>query len=98
MTFTLLRFDGDNGNYSLLLGNAKGIEGPFNQGTFVWIEVDNWVRLEEKIVTGPYVHHCVGIHGDIVPILYEACKYIPGLEPDLYDPIEDKIKAWLRGE
>lgn len=95
---TILRFDGDNGKYSLLLGNAKGIEGPFNQGTFVWIEVENWVRLEEKIVTGPYVHHCVGIHEDIVPILYEACKYIPGLEPDLYDPIEDKIKAWLRGE
>lgn len=95
---TILRFDGDNGNYSMLLGNAKGIEGPFNQGTFVWIEVDNWVRLEEKIVTGPYVHHCVGIHGDIVPVVYEACKYIPGLVPDLYDPVEDKVKAWLRGE
>ena len=26
---TLCRFDGDNGEYSLLLGNAKGIDGPY---------------------------------------------------------------------
>lgn len=95
---TLLRFDGDNGDYSVLLGNAKGIEGPFNHGTYLWVEVENWARLEHKLVTGPYVHHAVGIHGDIVPIIYEACKYIPGLKPDLYDPIEDKVQAWLRGE
>ena len=32
-----------------------------------------------------------------VPILYEACKYI-GIRPDLYDPIEEDVRAYLRGE
>ena len=94
---TLARFDGDGGEYSLLLGHAKGIEGPFTKGTYVWVEVANLKRLEAKVVEGPYIHHCVAIHQDIVPILYEACKYI-GVKPDLYDPIEDKVKAYLHGE
>ena len=94
---TLTRFDGDNGEYSLLLGKAKGIAGPYTKGTYLWVEVENLKRLESKIVEGPYIHHCVGIHEDIVPILYEACKYI-GVKPDLYDNNEEEIKAYLRGE
>lgn len=94
---TLCRFDGDNGEYSLLLGRAKGVEGPKCMGTYLWVEVENIKRLEAKIVEGPYIHHCVGIHKDVVPVLYEACKYI-GVKPDLYDPIEEEIKAYLRGE
>ena len=94
---TLCRFDGDNGEYSLLLGNAKGVEGPKGMGTYLWVEVENIKRLEAKIVEGPYIHHCVGIHKDVVPVLYEACKYI-GIKPDLYDPIEEKVKSYLRGE
>ena len=94
---TLCRFDGDGGEYSLLLGNAKGVEGPKGMGTYLWVEVENIKRLEAKIVEGPYIHHCVGIHKDVVPVLYEACKYI-GVKPDLYDPIEEKVKAYLRGE
>lgn len=94
---TLCRFDGDNGEYSMLLGRAKGVEGPKGMGTYLWVEVDNIKRLEAKIVEGPYIHHCVGIHKDVVPVLYEACKYI-GVKPDLYDPIEEDVKAYLRGE
>ena len=94
---TLCRFDGDNGEYSMLLGNAKGVEGPYTKGTYVWVEVENLKRLEAKLVEGPYIHHCVGIHKDVVPVLYEACKYI-GVTPDLYDPVEEKVKAYLRGE
>ena len=94
---TLARFDGDNGEYSLLLGNAKGIEGPYTKGTYLWVEVENLKRLEAKIVEGPYIHHCVGIHEDVVPVLYEACKYI-GIQPDLYDNNEEEVKAFLRGE
>lgn len=94
---SIARFDGDNGQYSLLLGHAKGIDGPYTRGTYLWIEVNNWPRLEHKIVEGPYIHHCVAIHADVVPILYEACKYI-GVKPDLYDPIEDKVKAYWYGE
>ncbi|WP_407399953.1 L-fucose/L-arabinose isomerase family protein [Anaerovibrio sp.] len=94
---TLCRFDGDNGEYSMLLGNAKGVEGPRCMGTYLWIEVENIKRLEAKVVEGPYIHHCVGIHKNVVPVLYEACKYI-GVKPDLYDPIEEEVKAYLRGE
>ena len=94
---TLARFDGDNGSYSMLLGNAEGIDGPKGMGTYLWVRVDNIKRLEAKIVEGPYIHHCVGIHANVVPVLYEACKYL-GIEPDLYDPIEEDVKAYLRGE
>ena len=94
---TLTRFDGDNGDYSLLLGNAVAVDGPYTKGTYMWVEVDNLDRLEEKVVCGPYIHHCTGVHGDVVPVLYEACKYI-GITPDLYDPVEDKVKAIIRGE
>ena len=94
---TLCRFEGDNGEYSMLMGNAKGIEGPYTKGTYMWVEVKNWKRLEAKIVEGPYIHHCVGIHKDIVPVLYEACKYI-GVQADLYDDNEEEIRAYIRGE
>lgn len=94
---TLCRFDGDNGEYSMLLGNAKGVDGPNCMGTYLWIEVENIKRLEEKIVCGPYVHHCVGIHKNVVPVLYEACKYIH-VKPDFYDPVEEQVRAYLRGE
>lgn len=93
---TLCRFDGDNGEYSLLLGNAKGVDGPYTKGTYVWVEVANWKRLEAKIVEGPYIHHCVGIHQDVVPVLYEACKYI-GIKPDLYDDIEQEVIDRIHG-
>ena len=94
---TLARFDGDNGEYSMLMGHAKAVDGPYTKGTYMWAEVENLDRLEEKVVCGPYIHHCTGIHGDVVPVLYEACQYL-GIEPDLYDPIEEKVQACIRGE
>ena len=94
---SLVRFDGDEGNYSLLLGHARGIDGPWTRGTYVWVEVNNLKRLEAKIVEGPYIHHVAAIHGDVVPVIYESCKYL-GIKADLYDPIEDKVLAYLHGE
>ncbi|MFC5701998.1 L-fucose/L-arabinose isomerase family protein [Cohnella faecalis] len=94
---TLARFDGDHGEYSLFLGKAKGIQGPYTRGSYVWVEVNDWPLWEEKLVKGPYVHHSVGIHANVIPALYEACSYIPGLTPDPVDPTEAQIKAWLRG-
>jgi len=73
------------------------IDGPYTKGTYLWVEVENWKRLEAKLVEGPYIHHCVGIHKDVVPVLYEACKYL-GVKPDLYDNNEEQVKAYLRGE
>lgn len=94
---TLARFDGDNGEYSMLLGNAEGIDGPAGMGTYVWVKVENIKRLEAKVVEGPYIHHCTGIHANVVPVLYEACKYL-GIKADLYDENDDEIRAYLRGE
>ena len=96
-SMTLARFDGDHGEYCLFLGRAKGIKGPFTRGSYVWVEVNDWPLWEEKLVKGPYVHHSVGIHQDVIPALYEACTYIPGLMPDPVDPTENEIKSWLRG-
>ncbi|MDQ0222420.1 L-fucose/L-arabinose isomerase family protein [Streptococcus moroccensis] len=95
--YTLCRFDGDNGEYSLLIGNAKGIDGPYNQGTYCYVEFDNLNRLESHLVYGPYIHHVAAIQSDVVPVLYEACKYL-GIKADLYDPIEDEVKAYLAGD
>lgn len=94
---TLARFDGDHGEYQLFLGKARGIEGPYTRGSYVWVEVNDWPLWEEKLVKGPYVHHSVGIHANVIPALYEACNYIPGLAPDPVDPTEREIQAWLRG-
>ena len=60
---------------------------------------DEYIKLGQalKAAGGPYIHHCVGIHKKVVPVLYEACKYI-GVKPDLYDPIEEEVKAYIRGE
>ncbi len=95
---TILRFDGDHGEYKLLAGKAKGVEGPYIMGTYVWIEVEDWLVLERKLVEGPYIHHCVGVHGDFMPVVYEASKYIPGLTVDMYDVgAQAKIDAYLYG-
>lgn len=95
--YTLCRFDGDNGEYSLLMGTADAIDGPYNQGTYLYLEFENLNRLEFKLVEGPYIHHVAAVRKNVVPILYEACKYLE-IQPDFYDPIENDIKAYLRGE
>jgi len=95
---TLARFDGDHGEYSLLMGEGKGTTGPSTWGTYLWAEFKNWPKWEEKIIYGPYIHHVVGVHGRFAPILYEACKYIPGLTPDPVEPTAEEIAAYWRGE
>lgn len=94
---TILRFDGDHGEYKLFLGHAKGIKGKYTRGSYVWIEVDDWIKWERKLVEGPYVHHSVGIHSDVIPVLYEAVKYIPGIELDFADITENDVVEWLNG-
>ncbi len=94
---TILRFDADHGDYSVLLGTARSIEGPWTAGTFKWVEVDDWPALEEKIVKGPYIHHASGVHGNVMPVVYEACGLL-GLKVDFfYDNMEKDVKDYLRG-
>jgi len=82
---SLIRFDGDHGEYGVLMGTAQGIKGPRNKGTYLWVEVPEWPRVESMIVKGPYVHHAVGIHGNILPVIYEALTYLPGVRADFYN-------------
>ncbi len=95
---SLVRFDGVQGNYSLLMGQGRGTEGPRNHGTYVWIEFQDWAKWEHKFIYGPYIHHCVGIHDRITAALYEACRYIPGLKADPVEPERERIEAFLRGD
>ncbi|RJP64688.1 MAG: fucose isomerase [Candidatus Abyssobacteria bacterium SURF_17] len=94
---TIARMDGDHGEYSLLMGEAKTVAGPLSRGTYVWVEVGDWPLWEERIIRGPYVHHVAAIYGQFASALYEACRYIPGLKPDAVEPTESEIQAWLRG-
>ncbi|WP_343208185.1 fucose isomerase [Anaerolentibacter hominis] len=93
---TVCRFDGDNGEYSLFIGEGKGVEGPETNGTYCWLEVDDWVAWEEKLVTGPYIHHSSSTYGKLAPILHEACKYL-GITPDPAGPTEKEIQEFWRG-
>lgn len=96
-TYTLVRFDGDHGDYSMLVGNAKTCEGPYEQGTYAWFEFKDLNRFEAKYVYGPYIHHMAGVRADVVPILAEAGKYL-GVKADYFDPIADKVEAYWYGD
>lgn len=87
---SILRFDGDNGNYGMLMGTARTIEGPRTIGTYAWVEIPSWSKVETKLVKGPYVHHAVGIHGNVLPAVYEALTYIPGVQADFYDEDQER--------
>lgn len=88
---TVCRFDGDHGQYSIFLGEGKGVDGPLCKGTYVWFQVDNWLKWERHLVEGPYIHHVACTYGKVADILLEACKYIPYLEPDPVSPSKDEL-------
>lgn len=94
---TLCRFDGDREEYYLMAGEGHTTDGPQMRGTYVWLEVNDWPQWEERLVQGPYIHHVSGAYGQYAPVLYEACRYLPGVQPDMFDPAAEAIEAWLRG-
>lgn len=78
---TICRFDGDNGEYRMFIGEGRGTDGPKTKGTYLWVEVENWPKWERTLVEGPYIHHCTGLHGKYGDVLEEAAKYI-GIQVD----------------
>ena len=94
---TIARFDGDHDEFYLLAGEGRTCEGPRVRGSYVWFEVDDWARWEEHLVRGPYIHHVSGAYGHYAPVLYEACRYLPGVQPDLVGPSAPEVESWLRG-
>lgn len=92
---SIVRFDGLNGDYSIFVGHAEGIDGPKTKGTYLWVRVKDWIKWEEKLINGPYIHHVVGLHDKIAPVIFEASKYMLGIKTELVEPDEDAIKKWL---
>ncbi len=85
-TYTISRFQGDEGKYTLLGGKFNTVDGPYTFGTYMWAEFNDMSKVEKKLINGPYIHHMSEIYDDYTWELEEFCKYIPGLE---YDPIEE---------
>lgn len=95
---TIMRFDGDNNEFSVLLCKGKGVDGPAAIGktSYGWYEVQSWPQLENKLVRGPYIHHGVVIYDDILPQMYEAIRYIKGLEADfVYDNERKEAEGYM---
>lgn len=73
---TILRFDGDHGEYYGFVGTGQAVHGPPTGGNYTYIKVEDWGRWERKFVYGPYVHHVVGMYGDHQEALSEAFRYL----------------------
>lgn len=80
--YTIARIDQDRGNYSVLNGTFGSTAGPYTFGTYIWAEFDNLNRWEDKLIDGPYIHHCAEIEGDYTGEIAEFTKYIPMLKND----------------
>ncbi len=79
---TIVRFDGERGQYKLLAEESVTIPGPFTQNTYVWVELEDWKGFERKLIEGPYIHHTACVYGKYKDVLREACKYIDHLSFD----------------
>ncbi len=73
---TVCRFDDLDGKYYLFAGEGKTTTGPETNGTYVWMEVDDWKRWEEKLMFGPYIHHLGCTYGNYLPVLREVARYL----------------------
>jgi L-fucose isomerase-like protein len=78
---TLLRFDGDNGEYYGFVGRGSSVAGPSTGGNYTYLKVENWSKWEKKFVYGPYVHHVVGMYGNYELAFKEAFRYL-GIKSD----------------
>ena len=79
---TILRFDELNGKYYVFSGEGKATDGPETTGTYVWFEVDDWKKWEQRLMFGPYIHHVGGVYGKYARAIEEAvrssgCRWSP---------------------
>jgi len=79
---TIVRMGAIHGKYTMFADEAWSTDGPKTNGTYIWIETDNWPVWERKFVTGPYIHHVTGAHGKYRAVIHEALKYVGDIEPD----------------
>lgn len=84
--YTIARFQGNRGKYTLFGGAFRTVDGPHTFGTYLWAEFKDLPKLERKLIEGPYIHHMSEIYGDYTETLREFCRYIPELD---FDPCEN---------
>jgi L-fucose isomerase-like protein len=82
---TVCRFDGEEGEYVIGIGEGKTVDGPPTREVYVWMEVDDWPRWERRLMAGPYIHHCSAIYDHCADALADACRFIPGLAVQRWD-------------
>lgn len=80
--YTLARIDQEEGNYMVLAGTFKTVEGPKTHGTYLWGEFDNLQKWEDRLIDGPYIHHFAEIEGDYTKEIREFTKYFKNLSVD----------------
>lgn len=80
--YTIARLDQDDGRYSILNGTFRTTSGPYTFGTYLWAEFDDADRWEDKLIDGPYIHHCAEIEGDYTEEIAEFTKYVPLIHND----------------
>ena len=73
---TTCRFDDAEGRYYLFAGEGDTTRGPETNGTYTYLEVDDWKRWEEKLMFGPYIHHLGCVYGSYKEVLQEAARYL----------------------
>lgn len=88
---TVVRLDENAGKFSLLCGEGESISGPYNKGTFTYIEVDDWPLWEEKIIYGPYIHHVACGFGNYAHVFQDVCRYLD-ITFDPATPSEEELR------
>lgn len=85
-TYTIGRLDCMDGKYAMIMGNFKGVEGPFTKQHYIWGEFKDWQKFEQAVMYGPYVHHMIEIEGgeEVVRRMKEFCRYA-GIYADVPD-------------
>lgn len=73
---SVCRFDDAEGKYYLFAGEGDTVEGPETNGTYVYLEVNDWKCWEEKLMFGPYIHHLGCAYGNYKKVFQEAARYL----------------------
>ena len=81
-TYTAARIDQESGKYSILPLLCDTTDGPDTNGTYLWAEFEDLMKVESKLLHGPYIHHFIEIEGDYREEIAEFCKYVPELSLD----------------
>lgn len=84
-TYTVARFEQEDGKYMLLNGICKTADGPYTNGTYLWARFADLRKWEKRLIYGPYIHHMAEIEGDYTEEIREFCRYIPKLTADNMD-------------